>query len=132
MENLQQIAADVVATAMKGGASAADCVAREGNEVSVNVRQGAVEQLKQAGSKAIGVRVMMGQRSASAYTSDFSPSGLHQMVARALEAAKVTSDDPTAGLADPALLGKHETDLELFSDEVPQLEAPTLIAAARR
>lgn len=132
MENLQQIAADVVASAMKGGASAADCVAREGNEVSVSVRQGAVEQLKQAGSRAIGVRVLMGQRSASAYTSDFSSAGLQQLVSRALAAAQVTSEDPTAGLADPALLGKHESDLQIFSAEVPQLEAPELIAAARR
>lgn len=132
MEDLQQIAADVVAAAMKGGASAADSVVREGNEISVNVRQGAVEQLKQAGSKAVGVRVMMGQRSASAYTSDFTPAGLQQMVSRALAAAKVTSEDPTAGLADPALLGKHDTDLQLFSEEVPQLEAPALIAAARQ
>jgi PmbA protein len=131
MENLQQIAADVVASATKGGASAADCVVREGNEMSVNVRQGAVEQLKQAGSKAIGLRVMIGQRSASAYTSDFSSAGLGHMVSRALDAAKVTSEDPVAGLADPALLGKHTADLQLFSEQVPRLEAPELIAAAK-
>jgi PmbA protein len=132
MENLQQIAVDVVALATKGGASSADCVVREGNEVSVAVRQGEVEQLKQAGSKAVGVRVLIGLRSASAYTSDFSPAGIRQMVSRALDAARVTSEDPVAGLADPGLLGKHESDLELFSEEVPRLEAPALIAAARR
>ena len=131
MDDLKQIASEVVAAAIKGGASAADCVAREGNELSVSVRQGEVEHLKQAGSKAIGVRVLMGQRSASAYTSDFSPAGLRQLVSSALAAGRISSEDPTAGLADAALLGKHEIDLQLFAPEVPGLEAPQLIAAAR-
>jgi PmbA protein len=131
MENLIEIASDIVAAAVKGGATAADCVAREGNELSVSVRQGEVEQLKQAGSKAVGLRVLIGQRSASAYTSDFSPAGIRQLVSRALEAGRISSEDPTAGLADKGLLGKHDIDLQLFSDEVSTLEASQLIVAAQ-
>ncbi len=132
MENLQQLAQEVVAAAVKGGATAADCVVREGNEASVTVRNGEVEQIKQAGSKALGVRVMIGQRSASTYTSDFSGEGIRRLVSGALDAAHITSEDPGAGLADPALLGKHDTDLQLYSEEVTRIEAPALIDAARR
>ena len=55
--DLKQIATDVVARAMKAGATAAEVVAREGSEFSTVVRRSEVETLKEAGSKALGVRV---------------------------------------------------------------------------
>ena len=39
---------------------------REGDEFSVNVRMGQVETLKESGSRALGLRVFLGNRSASA------------------------------------------------------------------
>ena len=41
--DLKTLAADVVALAVKSGASDAEVVAREGDEFSVNVRMGQVE-----------------------------------------------------------------------------------------
>jgi PmbA protein len=96
------------------------------------VRCDVVEQLKEAGSKAVGLRVFMGQQVASAYSSDFSPQGIQRLVASALAAARVTSEDPAAGLPDPAQVGQIATDLQLYSDDVMDLEAPALIDAARR
>ena len=49
--DLESLAADVVALAMKAGASDAEAVAREGDEFSVNVRMGQVETLKESGSR---------------------------------------------------------------------------------
>ncbi len=43
------------------GATAAECVVREGDEFSTLVRLGQVETLKESGSKAIGVRVFNGK-----------------------------------------------------------------------
>ena len=43
-----------------GGATAAEAVAREGNEFSTAVRLGEVETLKESGARAIGVRVFLG------------------------------------------------------------------------
>jgi PmbA protein len=54
--DLKEIAKDIVSRAMKGGASAAECVVREGDEFSTLVRLGQVETLKESGSKSIGVR----------------------------------------------------------------------------
>jgi PmbA protein len=68
--DLQSHATDVVRRAMQGGASAAECVVREGDEFSTVVRLGQVETLK-AGSRSIGARVFFGQRAASTYSSDF-------------------------------------------------------------
>ena len=69
--DLKQIASDVVSRAMKGGATAAECAVREGDEFSTVVRLGQVETLKESGSRAIGVRVFFGQRAASTHSSDF-------------------------------------------------------------
>ena len=82
--DLREVAQDTVARAMKGGASAAECVVREGDEFSTLVRLGQVETLKESGSKSIGVRVFFGQRAASTYSSDFSREGLDRMVKSAL------------------------------------------------
>ena len=62
---LKEIATDVVRRAMAGGASAAEAVVREGTEFATVVRLGQVETLKEAGSRALGVRVFFGQRSAT-------------------------------------------------------------------
>ena len=70
--DLKYLAQDIVRRAMAGGATAAECVIREGDEFSTLVRLGQVETLKESGSKAIGVRVFNGQRAASTYSSDFS------------------------------------------------------------
>jgi len=132
MNDLQQFASDVIASAMKSGATAADCVVREGSEFSTTVRMNEVEQLKEAGSKAVGLRVFCGQRSASAYSSDFTPQGMELLVSSAVASARVTSEDPCAGLADPAETGAYASDLDLFSPDVLGLEAAPMIELARR
>src|SRR5450755_531240 len=83
--DLKSLAQDIVRRAMAGGATAAECIIREGDEFSTLVRLGQVETLKEAGSKAIGVRVFRGQRAASTYSSDFSREGLDRMLKSALE-----------------------------------------------
>src|SRR5512147_3076398 len=103
--DLKEVSTDVVARAMKAGASAAEAVVREGNEFSTVVRLGEVETLKESGAKGIGVRVFMGQRAASTWSNDLSANGLEQMVSAALALARVTSEDPCAGIPEPAQLG---------------------------
>ena len=82
--DLKDLAQDIVRRAVAGGATAAECVVREGDEFSTLVRLGQVETLKEAGSRAVGVRVFRGQRSASTYSSDFSREGLDRMLNSAL------------------------------------------------
>src|SRR5512140_1035652 len=103
--DLQQVATDIVKRAMGGGATAAEAMVREGNEFSTVVRMGEVETLKESGSKAAGVRVFHGQRVASTWSSDLSSDALGTMVKSALELARVTSEDPYAGLPEASQLG---------------------------
>jgi PmbA protein len=130
--DLKEIAADVVRRAMQGGASAAEAVAMDGSEFSTVVRLGEVETLKESGSKAIGVRVFFGQRAASTYSSDLTPEGVKQLVDSALALAKITSEDPFAGIPEPSQLGKLEGDLDLYNDDVYSLSTADRIDYARR
>jgi len=130
--DLKQIAVDVVQRAMAGGATAAEAVAREGNEFSTLVRMGNVETLKESGSKAIGVRVFLGRRAASTYSSDLTAQGLEQMVGAALALAQVTSEDPHAGLPAPEQLGAIDDDLDLYHEDVYSLSNAERIDYARR
>src|SRR5512146_1684535 len=130
--DLKEVATDVVNRALRGGATAAEAVVREGNEFSTVVRLGQVETLKESGSRAIGVRVFRGQRAASTYSSDLSSEGLDQMVSSALALSEVTSEDPHAGLPEPSQLGSIGGDLDLYFDDVYSLSGEQRIDYARR
>ena len=130
--DLKELAVDVVRQAMQGGATAAEAVAVDGSEFSTTVRLGNVETLKESGSKGIGVRVFIGQRAASTYSSDLSPEGLRTMVSAALHLAKVTSEDPLAGIPAADEQGKLEGDLQLYNDDVYSLSTADRIDYARR
>src|SRR5580658_9288933 len=96
--DLQSLTADVVALALKAGASDAEAVAREGDEFSVNVRMGEVETLKESGSRGLGLRVFLGTKSATASTSDLTAEGIRKLVEGAVALARVTEEDPFTGL----------------------------------
>jgi len=129
---LEQFAADAVKLARSLGASDAECTISEGEEFSAAIRMREVESLKEAGSRGAGIRVLVGQRGGSSYTSDLSKTGMEQMVRAALELAKITSDDPHAGLPDVAELGKLESDLCLYDPAIGQMETEWKIAQAKR
>jgi len=130
--DLGALAEDVVAQAMRGGASDAEAVAREGDEFSVTVRMGEVETLKESGSRAVGLRVFHGKRSASASTSDLTPDGIRQLVNGALSLVKVTEEDPFAGLPEKDEFGAIEDDLHLYDEDVYSLSGAERIEWARR
>ncbi|HVI10555.1 MAG TPA: TldD/PmbA family protein [Candidatus Binatia bacterium] len=130
--DLKSLAQDVVRQAMKGGATAAECVVREGDEFSTLVRLGQVETLKESGSRSIGVRVFRGQRAASTHSSDFSREALDRMVNSALELSKITSEDPFGGIPEPDQLGQLEGDLDLYHEDVYSLLGADRIDYARR
>jgi PmbA protein len=130
--DLRELAQDIVRRAMAGGATAAECVVREGDEFSTLVRLGQVETLKESGSRAIGVRVFNGQRAASTYSSDFSREGLDRMVKSALELSKITSEDPFGGIPEASQLGSLSGDLDLYSADVYSLPGEERISYARR
>jgi PmbA protein len=130
--DLESLAADVVAQAVKAGASDAEAVTREGDEFSVSVRMGQVETLKESGSRALGLRVFLGKKSASSSTSDLTPDGIRQLVEGAMALVQVTEEDPLNGLPEREEFGAIEEDQRLYFDDVYSLPGPERIEWARR
>src|SRR4051794_21704030 len=130
--DLQSLAADVVARAMKAGASDAEAVVREGDEFSVTVRLGEVEKLVESGSRALGLRVFLGKRSASTSTSDLTPDGIRQLVDGAMALVRMTEEDEFAGLPEASEFGRYAGDLQLYFEDVNSLPGPERIEMARR
>lgn len=128
----QQFVTDVVSKALGAGASDAEVVFAEGDEFETLVRLGQVEQLKEAGSRALGLRVFQGQRTASTSTSDLSPEGVEQLISGAMSLVRITSEDPFAGLPEPGEFGALSGDLDLYYEDVYSLPPAERIEYARR
>ena len=131
MNDLEQLAADAVKRALSGGATDAECTISEGEEFEASIRMREVENLKEAGSRGAGIRVLVGQHTGSAYTSDLSRDGMDTMVSKALELAAITTEDPHAGLPEDGELGSLKCELELYDDAIAGMATEWKVDQAR-
>jgi len=81
----RELAQELLSRARARGADAADALVAQGTDFHATVRKGEVETLTDAGSKALGLRVFVGRRTASSYTSDFSKAALERLVGDVVE-----------------------------------------------
>ena len=125
------LAQNIIRQALAAGATDAECTISEGEEFSAQVRLGELETLKEAGSRGAGLRVLIGKYTGASYTSDLSPEGVSQMVAAALELAKITNEDPFAGLPEPDELGSFRGELNLYSPDIEPLDPAFRIELAK-
>ncbi|MBM2575306.1 TldD/PmbA family protein [Jannaschia sp. Os4] len=101
MDDLNALAGRLLMTATRAGAEAADAIAVDGTSVSVDVRNGVLEQADRSEGVEIGLRVLIGRRQACVSASDVSDATLGTMAERAVAMAREAPEDPGAGLADP-------------------------------
>lgn len=126
-----ELSRDIIRQALEGGASEAECTLAEGEEFEVSVRMREVESIKDAGSRAAGLRVLLGKRVGSSYTSDLTPDGIRAMVHSAIEIARISTEDPGAGLPDQAQLGSIGDDLKLYSEDLKYVDTAQRIVLAK-
>jgi PmbA protein len=127
-----ELAAQTIRLALEHGATDAECTLAEGEEFSALVRMRSLERLKDAGSRAAGLRVLVGQRVGSSYTSDLSAEGIRKLVDSALEIAAISTEDPHAGLPDASELGALTGDLRLHSADIQSIDTDYRIEQARQ
>lgn len=99
-------AEQAIAAAKKAGADAADALAVRHADLSAGIRHGKPETIEQAESNGIGLRVFVGQSSATLSTSETSSDALTKLAEKAVAIARVAPADPYAALADAKLLAK--------------------------
>lgn len=125
-----QLATDLLAMARRRGATEADVVIADGENLSVQVRLGAVDRLTKAREKRLGLRVFVGKRSACTSTSDFSPDSLQQLVAQTCTLADAVVEDPVSGLPAADQMAGDQPDLDLYDDT--KLDTDRQIELAKR
>jgi PmbA protein len=126
-----ELSRDIIRQALDGGATEAECTLAEGEEFDVSVRMREVESIKDAGSRAAGLRVLLGKRVGSSYTSDLTPDGIRAMVHSAIDIARISTEDPDAGLPDQAQLGSISEDLKLYSEDLKYVDTAQRIVLAK-
>jgi PmbA protein len=99
-------AQSLVENAIKAGADAADAVYACDASTEVQVRLGELEDVERSEGEGIGLRVFLGQRSATISSSSMNPDILASLVTRALDMAREAPEDQYAGLAPAELLMK--------------------------
>ena len=104
---------DVLRRAQARGASAADGFLIEEQHFTASVRLGQVDTVKHSRDQRLSLRVFAGRASAAASTSDLSRDSLERVVDEATALARVTAEDPHAGLPDPGDLIDTLPDLQL-------------------
>jgi PmbA protein len=124
----------VVDRAIAAGADVAEAGVHSGSHLSVKARMREAELVEEAGSRALGLRVMVGQRVASTYTSDLSESGKRTLVEDALELARLSESDEFAGPPDPSDLSSPAdwADLDTFDERVGEISAEEALDRALR
>src|SRR3954463_11494882 len=110
---LLDLAERLVVAARKAGADSADAVAVRGVSLSVEVREGNVEETERSESDDLGLRVLVGRKQAVVSTNDLKGDGADALAERAVAMARVAPEDKYAGLADADLLAHEFPDLDL-------------------
>jgi PmbA protein len=113
--NLEDVARRAVEAAGDAGATDADAWAEQATSRRIQVYDGEVESLSDAGGRGVGVRAFVDGRSGYAYGTDLSEAGVAEVAGAARAAADAADPDehsglpdecgatPVAGLASPAL-----------------------------
>jgi len=132
MTDLARLTEALLDAARKAGAESADALAVQGSSVSIDIRQGALEQAERAEGIELGLRVLIGGRQACVSVSDTSARTLADVAERAVAMAREAPADPYAGLADPGQIAR-DWDLAAFDlvEEAPEPTAQALEDGAR-
>ncbi len=132
-DRLQELTDALLRAAKQAGASAADAMAVDGTAISVDVRQGRLEQAERAEGIEIGLRVLVGQRQSCVSASDVSARTIGEMAERAVAMAREAPVDDSIGLAEASELALdwNLAALEL-SDPTADAQATDLESDARR
>lgn len=117
----KDLAAALIDAARKAGADECDALVVASRDVSVSVREGALEEAESAEGVDYGLRVLVGRKQASVSASDPSPAVLTELAERAVAMARAAPDDPFAGLADADRLADPAAlpDLDMFDPADP-------------
>ena len=102
VKELCDIAQLAVELARRAGADDAEVLVRDASELTAKVRLGEPELVQEAGSRALGLRVLRGGRRAVTHTSDLRREALEALCAETVTLADLAEVDEYALPPDPS------------------------------
>ncbi len=128
---LKELAESLVALGKAKGADEVEISILDSHEFSVDVRLGKIENLVEAGSRSLGLRVIKDKKTAFASSSDLSQETLEHLVKNAIKRAILASPDEFSGLPSPSKKKIDIPSLKLFDPEIPNLDSEKKISLAK-
>jgi PmbA protein len=126
-DHARRIAESLVERGVAAGATAADALYVGDRSSGVQVRLGELESVSRSEGEEIGLRLFVGQRSATVASSDLSDEALGVLVERCLAMAREAPEDPYSGLAPADLL--QSGDLASLDSDDPREPDPAELRA---
>lgn len=127
----QAQAEKMLSMVLRAGADGAEVLVRDGRELSVKVRLGEPDLVKEAGSRGLGLRVVKDHRAAVTYTSDFSDAGLAKLARDTVELAQLAEPEPLADLPAPEEMARDVAELGLWDDAVLDIDVAEAVRRGR-
>ena len=110
----------LIERAVRAGGEAGDAIYIANSSESVSVRLGLLEDVERSESEHIGLRVFVGQGSASIGSTDLTDTALDELASRAVAMARAAPADVYAGLAPQDLLLRGAApDLDMVDPHEP-------------
>jgi len=114
----------LIQATLRAGADAADARISENASLSVEVRNGELENVEREESRGLSLRALVGRRQAHVSGTDLSPDALKAMSDRVVAMARLAPEDKWCGVPDASEVTSARPDLQLECDDTP--EAPEL------
>jgi PmbA protein len=121
---MRDVARRAVETALARGAQGAAGGASRSRHVSVSWRDGKLERVSEATTRALGLELYVDGRYSSVATSDLRPEAVTRFIEDAIAMTRALTPDPYRQLPDPALYeGQSDLDLEMEDPAYGTLDA---------
>jgi PmbA protein len=130
-DNLLGLAENLVGYGRKNGASQIQVSISKSKDFSVEIREGNIENLQDAGSTGLSLKVIVDKKVATASSSDLSKDTLTKLIDNAIERAKYSSQDEFSALAEKEELKVNISDLKLFDPKIQEISPEKQIKTAK-
>lgn len=129
-QGLKNLAEDIVRFARAQGAEEIQVTIVEALEFNVDVRMGKIENLVEAGARYCGFKIVTGNKTAYATSSDLSEDTLHGLAKNAIRRAKLANPDEFAGIPPSKKRSFDTSSLDIYDPEISELETEKKIDLA--
>jgi PmbA protein len=129
-KELERLAEKLVTFGRKNGADEVEVTISDDREFSLDVRLAKIENLLEAGSRAVALKVIKDKKTAFAASSDLSEESLNHLVKNAIARAELANRDECAGLPPAFAENTNTAALELFDPEMSELDPDKKISLA--